>query len=226
MNVHKSRIFVGFVVWALVFSGFLIAMPKTPLLWACWGFILLAGLLAAAALLPFTDGKMSDYLTNLLQPRVLLLGVILSTLCSIIVAALEYFAAYVMPVAWFCVLQLLILGITAIRLLFVGSASQAIRNVENHVKENTFDWKMLRLDMDAIHRTSPSLKCVSDLQEAFRYADPMTHPGVSAIEETLRQELAQLKELCAAGKEEEIASLCTKMQNDIRDRGERLKMLK
>lgn len=227
MNNYKSRIALGFVVWAAMVSAVLIAMERTPLGLCAWVALLLAGLLSAASLWRFADGKRNEYLTNLLFPTLLLPGVVISALFSIIVCVLEL-CGYVMPVLWFVVIQVIILGVTAFKMLSAGAAQEAILKNEAKVKADTADWKSIRLEMDGIASIAPAGcgRQIKELQELIRYSDPVTNPGVAQLEDGIGKELAVLKHLMGEGDEEKIQAQCASILQSVNERNAKLKALK
>jgi hypothetical protein len=87
---------------------------------------------------------------------------------------------------------------------------------------------MLLADTESLLTTVPaSMKeSVSEVRDAIRYADPISHPDIAKLDESIRTGVIQLKKLVAENNESEVSALCQKIIDNVRDRSDRLKLLK
>lgn len=229
MNSHKIRIIIGFVVWAAMASALLLPLEdKNPLLWCVWVALLLDGILVAGMLWMFAEGDRKDYLTNWLFQKALHPGVVLSVIFSLFAGFLSWSGIWTMGPTLFGVVQIFLLGWTAIKLLVVGTAQDVIRKDIVQTQIDTNGWKTLRLEMDGIVAAASAerKKSLQPLQELFRYADPASNPMVSQQEESIRQQIAVLKYLLGDGDEEKITAQISQLEQSVKERNACLKAAK
>ena len=134
---------------------------------------------------------------------------------------------YQLPAAWFVLIHSITLAYFAIRLIMMKSGKEIIEQREAYVQEKTSSLQSLRVDLSAILEKMPeSARELQSVLDAIRYSDPMSHASLLPYENGIKENVARLE--LAAGKKdtEEISSLCVALLRQIKDRNNRVKMMK
>lgn len=228
MNTQQKRILAGAVIGIAIPTAILIPLPKDNLIFTAYGFLLLAVAIAAASLWQLSTGGAKNYLTGLAFPLALKRYLVLTIGMAVVFIALDLADIWYLPPLWYSAIQVIIIGYTAWKLLAIGAGQEEIMRAGDAVKEQTSAWKMLLADTEEILTTIPPgmKESVSEVRDAIRYADPISHPAIASIDESIRNAIVQLKTLIAEDKESEVSALCKQIIDHVRDRANRLKLLK
>ena len=228
MNSHQMRALTAGIVAALVLTALFLLVPKTPLVIAGYCFSLLGIVEFFGTLLYFAGNTKNSFLTNAAFPLAAKSYGIVCVLFSVLMAAVEHFQRWTMPVGWFIFVQIIFAALLIWCLLAMRSGQEEIERVEQKVKESTFSWRAMRAEAEAVRLRAEgaSLKDVGAVCDAFRYADPVESPALAGLDGEIRENLIRLGQLVDARDAENIAYLCVTLQRQIKERGVRVKMLK
>ena len=228
MNSQEKRIIAGVLVGIAIPTAIYLLLPKTAVVHFAYISLLLAAVVAGATLWRLSKGGKKDYLTNLAFPLSLKSYIALSALMAVVFSTLDVAGVWSIGWSYYAVLYLILLAVTAWRLLAIGAGQEKSQAVGEAVKAQTSGWKMLQADADSILLAAPAeLKAdITAVRDAIRFSDPMAKPEIAAQDAAIAKDLSELKALASAGKAAEAQSLCAKLQAAIKDRNNRLKMLK
>ena len=226
MTTQQKRILAGGLVGLVAATAVFIPLPKHPLIVTAYLFLLLAVVVATAALWRLSLVNRETYLTTLAFPLALKASLALSVAAAVVFCALHLAGVWSMPVLWYVLLQIAVLCVTAWKLLLVGAGKEMIDAAGASTKAATGTWKLLVVDAEAALAVAAPEACreVEGVVEALRYADPVSLPEVSELEEKVRERLARLKGL--AQEQKDLSGLCQEIKDAVRERAARLKALK
>ncbi len=228
MNGNEKRILASVLVGIAIPTAIYIVLQKTPVVHFAYTTLILAALFAGASLWKLSQSGRKEYLTNLAFPLALKSYLIATVAMAVVFVALNLTGVWTIGVMYYVALYVILLSLTAWKLFAIGAAQEAIVAVGDKVKAQTTGWKMLQADVDSLLLSAPAeLKQeLTAVRDAIRYADPRSIPEIAPIDATIASDIASLKTLSASGKVAEAKALCTQIQNSIKDRANRLNMLK
>ncbi len=228
MNQCQKRIIAAVVVGIAIVSAIYIPMKKDPVVHTAYASLLIAVLFAGASLWQLENKVKEDYITNLAFPLALKAYLALTIVMAVLFVSLDLAEVWSIQFSWYAALQVLIIGITAWKLLAIGAAQEAILQTGEQVQANVSNWKLILAEVDAMLRTVPDdiRRDVSEMRDAIRYADPMSRPEVAPQEKEISAILGQLKETLRENKSDEAKKLCVQIKDAVADRANRLKILK
>ena len=228
INQHQKRIIAGVVVAFAIVSALYVPIQKSPVVHTAYASLLLGALIAGASLWQLSDASRHDYITALAFPLALKTYLTMTVAMAVAFVTLDLAGIWSISFPWYAALQIILLGFTGWKLLAIGSAADAIRQLDEHLQPNVTNWRLLQADAEAILRTAPSgiQRELSDMREAIKYADPMSRMEVLAQDREIEKCLGELRELLRIGRVEEAKSLCGRIADVVRDRANRLKILK
>lgn len=127
-------------------------------------------------------------------------------------------------------LNVVLLGITAILLSLVGLGKKEIERVDQKVKEKVFFIKDLQLEVETLIQVttdSKNKKILQDIAEAIQYSDPMSHSLLAEVENKIEIKIEKLKEIVKNAKlQEEIEETAKEIQMLIAERNKKAKLYK
>ena len=228
MNNHQRRLLLGFVIAVLVLTALFLLLTKTPLVITAFCFAVLALIMFFGSILLVASGTKSQYITNVAFLPLAYSYAGLNLIFGGIFALLSHFDIWTMPVGWFIFIHILLIAFFAWRLLAMDSGREEIKRVEDTAQRNVRCWKMIGADVEALRAGAPDScrKCLQDVADAIRYADPMTCPELESLDEAIRDNVRQLGDQLKDGKTEEVSAICQTIQRQIKDRSNRAKLLK
>ena len=228
MNTQQKRILAAALVGIAIPSAILIPLQKDNLVFTAYAFLLLAVVISAASLWQLSCEGSKNYLTGLAFPLALKLYLLSTIGMAVVFVVLDLTETWYLPPLWYAAIQVAIIGFTTWKLLAIGAGQEEIVRVGDAVKEQTSNWKMLLADTETILTTIPSSmrKSLSEVRDAIRYADPISHSAIASLDESIFNAIAQLKNLISENKEAEVSALCKQIIADVHDRTSRLKRLK
>lgn len=228
MNQYEKRIIAAAVVGIAIVSAIYIPMQKSAVVHTAYATLVLAVVLSGASLWQLEKKISQDYLTNVAFPLALKAYLGLTVAMAVLFGALDLAGVWSISVSWYLALQVIVISLTAWKLLAIGAAQEAVVNAGEQVQATVSNWRLLQADADAILRNAPATlqRDVSDVRDAIRYADPMGRPEVAAQEQEIAGGLGQLRELVKENKADEAKALCTRIKDAVADRANRLKILK
>ncbi|MBR0459669.1 MAG: hypothetical protein IJJ26_10575 [Victivallales bacterium] len=226
-NQRKRIIAAGLVAFAIV-TAIILLLPKDVLVWCGYAALLLDVVFACACLLQLTARARDGFLTGVAFPLVLYSGLAVSAILSVACILLDVTGIWRMPWTWFFMLQVIVLGFVAWKALAIGAGQEAIQQVGAVARPNVSAWKQLLSQAEALRLEAPEglREQIKKVCEAIRYADPISAPETVALQDSIAQNLSELKVLSKEGKLEEAGEKCTRIQNLVRQRAELLKAVK
>ena len=228
MNSYQKRIVAAMVVGLAIVTAVYIPIQKDTVVHTAYGSLLLAIILSGASLWQLSKTTAQDYITSVAFPLALKAYLGLTVFMAVLFVALDLTGVWSISFLWYAAVQVIVIGLTAWKLLAIGAAQEAIQQVGAQVQATVSNWKLLQADVDAILQSAPAemRKELTEVREAIRYADPMSRPEVAAQEKDIAMGIGQLRELVKANKADEAKAVCKTLQDVIKDRANRLKVLK
>jgi hypothetical protein len=227
MDNHKKRLFLGFVIALVVLTAVFAVCPKTALVITAYCFSLLAPTALLLGLLKISGGNKNQYITNAaFVVQIYKYAIWNVVICGFFV--LLGLLIWSIPAGIFAVIQIILAAIYGWRILAMGSAQEVIQQVEQNVKVKTFNWQLIRADIERLKSNAPAANQaeISKVAEDIRYADPMSCPEVADLEEAIKANIVQLELKIQAQTTDEISAICMKLQKQVQERNMRLKMFK
>ena len=228
MNQYEKRIIAAVVVGIAIVSAIYIPLRKDAVVHTAYATLVLAVILSGASLWQLQKKLAQDVITNLAFPLALRAYLALTVLMAIVFVWLDLASVWSISFSWYAALQVVLIGLTAWKLLAIGAAQDAILQTGAQVQATMSNWKLLQADADAILKAAPATlqRDVSDVRDAIRDADPMSRPEVAIQEQEIAGGLGQLRELVKKNKADEAKALCTRIKDVVANRANRLKILK
>lgn len=221
MKKNEIRWWAALAILAVLYHIIIFALPfaKTPVFFISWLFTAAAmGLQILVIRTAFFQGegiKSKFYGFPIAKIGAVYLAV--QTAAGLIFMALGKYIPFWMPLV-FCAL---LLGAAAIGLI----AADAVR------EEVEYRGEKLQKDISRMRKYQSLTKLLAEknqlpeaaealkkLAEAFRFSDPVSSRELSAIEETLAEDLAKLQDAVSLLQEEETLTLCRKTERDLAER--------
>ena len=228
MNSYQKRTLVAAIVALLVLTALLILIPKTPIVITGYLFSVLGIVEFFGSVAYLAGSTKKDYLVNTAFPYVTRGYAIAAIVFSFLIASLDCFGIWTMPVGWFIFVQIFFVAVLIVKFLMLGTGKGLVETTGDTVAAKYSNWKSLLADVEAVlAKVSPeSQNDVTAVRDAVKYADPMSNPALNALEQEIRSNIAQLADLVEEKKTSEVSALCVKIQNQINDRAKRLQTLK
>jgi len=228
MNKNFTRIGVGALLGIALLTVLVILLEKTPLLWAAYVWSVWAVVMFAIGVGFWATGSKIKFVLNAAYPLVLRSYLIATLLIAVIFCGLAYAEVWTIKWGWFCLIEFAVLAVAAWKLQAMDSARDAILATEEAVKVNTVSWKMLVADISAIAGRAAAVdkKTVRRAMESIRFADPVEHPAAVGIAEQINGKVGELGAAVDAGESEKIAELCTAIERLVKERANKLMIVK
>jgi formylglycine-generating enzyme required for sulfatase activity len=231
---NKIKINLGGLVLGLIATSLYLVLPGgSPLHPVAYAATLVAILLMVLSARVLTQGS-----ANLPQDSVFPLlawsYLVGNLLLSLLVLGLDSAALWSAPWPLFCVAQTLLLGWFTLRILAASAGQEHITTIGEAVAIKIIDWRLILADLDAIKSRLPAsvadraqaLKELQKVYEAFRYSDPMSNPVLAELEATLKADVSTFEATVAGGNNEAITLGTTALLNRLKDRNNRVQLLK
>lgn len=225
MNKHFTRIVVGALLGIALLTVPVILLDKMPLLWAAYACSVWAVAMFAIGMGFWATGSKIRFVLNAAYPLVLRSYLFVTLLIAVIFCGLAYTETWTIKWGWFCLIEFAVFAVTAWRLQAMDAGREAILATGDAVKVSTVSWKMLVAEISAIAGRSDS-NAVSRAAEAVRFADPVEHPAVAGIADRISGKVGELGAAVDAGESEKIAELCTAIERLVKERANKLMIVK
>ena len=121
------------------------------------------------------------------------------------------------------------LAIYAIGVLKAGAAASIVGGIDDKVKQQTSFTRFMTADAQALAGragTPEAAEAVNKVVDALRYSDPMSNPALAGIEGNIARRFGDLSGAVEAGDNDAVVSISKEVVDMIRDRNNRVKMLK
>ena len=225
---NNLRIFIGTIVAVIVLTVPLFLLPVEGMLITAYIFAL-AGVFALAGSLLWGSNRMQgEYVTTAAFPLAAAGYLFTDLLLSIIFILLKVQEVYALPAGWFFFLHILLAGFFVWKILAMDAGKEQIEEVGAKVEQKTSNWRRLRQEASALGvMADPEVrKEIAAVQDAFRYADPMTDERLEEIEDRIGGMLRELTGKVKNHQNAEIPELCRLLLNEIKIRNEQCKAYK
>ena len=228
MNSHQRRVLAGFIIAVLILTALFILLTKNPLIITAYCFSLLAPIIFFGTLLFITSGTPNKYITNAAFPIQASYYGGVNIISCILFCVLDQTGVWSIAVGWFAFIHITLIALWTWRILAMDSGQEEIHKVEKNIRQKTDAWKIILADIAALKQETPGncQKIIQDVAEAIRYSDPVSCQELKYIEEEIYADIRLLKAMIKEEKTEDISKICLKVQNAIKNRNNRLKLLK
>ena len=225
---NNLRIFIGTIVAVIVLTVPLFLLPVDGMLITAYIFAL-AGVFALSGSLLWGSNRMQgEYVTTAAFPLAASEYLFTDLLLSIICILLKVREVYALPAGWFFFLHILLAGFFVWKILAMDAGKEQIEEVGAKVEQKTSNWRRLRQEASALGvMADPEVrKEIAAVQDAFRYADPMSDERLEEIEDRIADLLRELSGKVKNHQNAEIPELCRQLLNEIKIRNEQCKAYK
>ncbi|MDR0905079.1 MAG: hypothetical protein LBN00_02685, partial [Oscillospiraceae bacterium] len=152
---------------------------------------------------------------------------ITEVIVSAVFVLFEQIGTFSLPIVWFILIQVVILAIFAIRTLTLKAGQEIIENRGAVVAEKVFVWKSLIVDVETIMQSTPEFsKDIKPVVDAIKYSDPMSNPQLAEYEDAIKDSIIRLNQAAIEKEADRVSELCVTLQRQIKDRNNRVKLLK
>jgi hypothetical protein len=225
-NPNKKYATLIALILAGVASLFFLVVQVTPLFLLAYAFALFgigASWLGSVYLL----GNMKDYPWLAGFPAVALWYLIIEALFSAVFVVLEQFSFFRLPLVWFLLAHGIIAACFAVYLVLLKGGKEHIEHRNDEIREKTQSLAFLLADVSAIlERTPEGTKDIQPVIDALRYSDPMSHPSLERYENDIKDSVVRLKQAASEKDAEKVSTLCVTLLRQIKDRNNRVKLMK
>ena len=220
------RIGVGALLGIALLTVLVILLEKMPLLWVAYIWSIWAVVMFAIGVGFWATGSKIKFVLNAAYPLVLKSYLISTLIIAVFFCVLAYADVWTIKWGWFCLIEFVVLAVTAWKLQAMDSAMDAILAVEDAVKVSTVSWKMLVADISAIAERAAEAdqKTVHRTMESIRFADPMEHSAVAGIVAQITGKVGELGTAVDAGESEKIVELCIAIERLVKERANKLRV--
>ena len=224
---HKTNAALIALIMAFVASLFFFVIKEISTLFIiAYGFALL-GIAGFWTGNMYLMGNIKSYPWGAAFPMTIWQYLITEVSFSVVVVLLEQMSLYRLPAEWFVLVHGITLAFFAIRLIMMKSGKEIIEQREAFVQEKTSLKQSLHVDLSAIIEKMPeSARELQTVLDAVRYSDPVSHASLLPYEDAIKDSVAQLELAATEKNKEKVSSLCATLLRQIKDRNNRVKMMK
>jgi hypothetical protein len=229
MNAPANKRYTTLV--ALILAGvasllFLVVREVTPLFLTAYAFAL-AGIAGFWLGSVYLFENMAAYPWLAAFPALLLRYLVIEILFSAVFVVLEQLSIFRLPPVWFFLVHAVIAAYFAVNLIFLKGGKEIIERRGEAVREKTQALAFLLADVSAILERTPEMaKDIRPLADALRYSDPMSHPSLESYENGIKDGVIRLEQAASEKDAEKVSSLCAALLRQIKDRNNRVRLLK
>jgi len=227
---NKIRIIVIGVILAVIFSLLFFLLPVTAHFIIAYVFALISilGLILSAIFLTRKGIRVPQDIPFLSTAWTYL---IINLVVSIIGVGLQSFYSPIILI----VVHILILAFFVVRIILLSGGKEYIDSREDKIAEDVFNIRMMLADLEAIKEKAANLpledrekvnKELGTIYDAIRYSDPISHPSLGEYDNEIKETIITLNEALVNGEIDGILNLSVKIQRQIKDRNNRVKILK
>jgi hypothetical protein len=228
MNNTIRVVLIG-VILAVIFSLlFLVSLPL-PNFYIAYAF----ALIGIAVLVGVSINVVRK---NLRIPQDLVFAppALIYFILNLVLSVIGLILLFAFPIL-FLILHIILLALFVAWFIILSGGKEIIDNVGDRAKEKVFSLRMMLADVDAIKAKTSDLpdegkakaqKELSAVYDALRYSDPMSHPRLAQYEDAIKNSIIQLDKAVEDGNLEKISSLSVQIQRQIKDRNNRVLLMK
>jgi hypothetical protein len=222
----KYATIIALILAAAASLFFLVVREVTPLFLTAYAFALIGiGSLWLGSIYLFDN--IDDYPWLAALPAMLLRYLVIEVFFSAAFVVLEQTSVFRLPPVWFLVIHAVIAAYFAAHLVMLKGGKEHIEQRSAEIREKTYEWASLQADVSAILEQTPeAVKDIRSVADALRYSDPMSHPSLASYEDGIKEGIIQLEQAVSENDAEKISTLCVTLLGRIKDRNNRLKLMK
>jgi signal transduction histidine kinase len=217
---------IALILAAVASLFFLVVREITPLFLLAYAFALfgIGGFWFGSV---YLFGNMEDYPWLAAFPGALLRYLIVEALFSFVFVVLEQLAIFRLPPVWFFVAHALIAACFAVHLVLLKGGKEVIERRDAEVREKTRTLAFLLADVLVIlERTPEMVKDIQPVADALRFSDAMSHPSLESYENDIKDSVVQLEQAASEKDTEKVSALCVTLLRQVKDRNNRVKLMK
>ena len=226
---HNQRIFLAGIIGVIVFTTPLLVVSQvSQLLLSSYIAALVATAAVTAALYLAANRKRGMFVTTAGMTLVVWYYAFSNLAYSGVVLILHDTKMWQMPVKWFIFGHIILAALYIWKLLAADAGKEEIERIEVQVKENISKWKNLQIQSSALASQAPApvKKALESVKDAIRYADPVTAPQLTEIENAIAENITQLAQTLQSGDNEKTEKLTGEILLKIKQRSEISQSLK
>ncbi|MCL2018152.1 MAG: hypothetical protein FWG70_00195 [Oscillospiraceae bacterium] len=130
-------------------------------------------------------------------------------------------------IAWFILIHIVLLSFFSVLLILQKGGKDIIEDVDEKVQEKYIDFRSIQLDVESVKERVPNqaeeIKAVAD---ALRYSTPLCHASVVPLEDKIKDSVVMLEQAADNNDTEKISELCVTLLRYIKDRNNKVKLIK
>ena len=232
---NSTRTILGGVVLALLVAAIAVVIPAgEALVWIGVAAMWMAIVAMVLSTLFVTQGKRSHEPQSFVFPLLAWQFLGLHAVLTAAVLGLSATSIWSPPWALFLLGHVILLGVFTLLLLATSAGKDEIDQVGENTRAKVTDWRLVVADVAAVREKVPQahpdatgvLKAIESVHDALRYSDPMSNPALESIETGVRSAVADLVVAVESGRMADVSGLADQVQTHLRDRNNRLKVLK
>ncbi|MDR1509431.1 MAG: hypothetical protein LBS53_07305 [Synergistaceae bacterium] len=227
MTGNKKYATIIALILAVVASLFFLIVPEvTPLFLIAYAFALIGiGSFWLGSIYLFEN--MNGYPWFAAFPAMLLRYLVIEVFFSAVFVAFEQTSVFRLPPVWFLVIHTVIAAYFAVHLIMLKGGKEHIEQRSAEIREKTYEWASLQTDVSAILEQTPeAAKDIRPVADALRHSDPMNHLSLASYENGIKESVVRLEQAVSEMDTEKISALCVALLRQIKDRNNRVKIMK
>lgn len=220
------------IIWAIGLFVFNIATFLVPNIakfslnfWFCYAFITIAFVLQlVVAYFSFKEENLKKVFLNVPTFIISFLALIGTVIISSVAMALPAVPGWVGVLV--CIVAL---AVSAVAVLCSKAVANAVSDIDDKVKAQTFFVKALTVDAETLitKAQTPEIKAeVTRVYEAIRYSDPVSNPVISNIESQISMKYNQLSLAVEKNDVDAVKTFTDEVLILVKDRNDKCKLLK
>ena len=150
MNSYQKRTLVAAIVALLVLTALLILIPKTQIVIAGYLFSILGLMEFFGSLAYLAGSSKKDYLVNTAFPYITRGYAIAAIAFSLLIAGLDCFGVWTMPLGWFIFVQIILAAILIVKFLMLETGKELVETTGETATAKYSSWKSLLVDLEAV----------------------------------------------------------------------------
>ncbi|MDR1978834.1 MAG: hypothetical protein LBQ42_08880 [Synergistaceae bacterium] len=227
MTNYKTRVTLIALIMAAVASLFFLVLREVTVLFRiAYGFALLGIAVFWWSGMSLV-GNMKNYPWGAAFPVTAWLYLSTQVVFSAVFVLLEQTSLFRLPVAWFLLIHALIGAFFGIRIVLLKGGEEIIERRGEEAREKVWALSSLRADVSAILERTPGMaREIQPVIDALRYSDPMSHASLASYENAVKDSVIQLEQAAAQNEADKIPALCVTLLRQIKDRNNRVKLMK
>jgi len=224
--MNKGSIWLICLIMAAVATMLFLVLETTPLFIAAYTFAII-GIAALGLGTTYLMNSGKSYPWFAAFPMAVWSYLTIQVLFSAVFVFIENTDKWSFPIRWFVLIHVVLFAFTAIVLIVLNQGKEVIERRGALVAEKVFSLKMLVADLDAASERLPSMKDeIKAAADALRYSDPMSCHALAKYDDAIGNSVTSIGVAVAKGDEQNVSLLCAELLRQIKDRNNRVKLMK